>query len=84
MSHKRSEELALFKYRIIAEVLNNTGKGQMKYFRKMAKQEHDVPYLGKKKYKAATFKSWLRFYRIGGFDALKPKNALIIRDALER
>jgi transposase InsO family protein len=73
MSDKRSEELALFKYRIIAEVLNNTGKWQMKHFKKMANQEHDVPYCGKKKYKAATFKAWLRAYRIGGFDALKPK-----------
>ena len=72
MSNK-SEDIALFKYRIIAEVLNNTGKGQMKYFREMAKKEHDVPHLGKKRYKAATFKSWLRDYRIGGFDGLKLK-----------
>jgi len=73
MSDKKSEDIALFKYKIIAEVLNNTGKGQMKYFRKMEKKEHDVPHLGKKNYKAATFKGWLRNYRIGGFDALKLK-----------
>jgi len=73
MSDKKPEDIALFKYKIIAEVLNNTGKGQMKHFRKMAQKEHDVPHLGKKKYKAATFKSWLRDYRIGGFDALKLK-----------
>jgi transposase InsO family protein len=43
----------------------------MKYFRKMSEREHDVPYLGRKRYKAATFKSWLRIYRNGGFEALK-------------
>jgi len=73
MSDKRSEDIALFKYRIIAPVLNDSGKRKMRYFRKMAKQEHEVPYLGQKRYEAATFKSWLRDYRNGGFDALKPK-----------
>ena len=42
MSDKKSEEMALFKYKIIAEVLNNTGRGQMKYFRKMAKNRARV------------------------------------------
>lgn len=73
MSDKQSEDLALFKYRIIAQVLNDGGKGQMRHFRKMAKKEHDVPHLGPRKYRAATFKGWLRDYRIGGFDALKLK-----------
>lgn len=73
MSDKRSEDIALFKYRIIAPVLNDSGKIKMRYFRKMAKQEYEVPYLGQKRYEAATFKSWLRDYRNGGFDALKPK-----------
>ena len=73
MSDKRSEDIALFKYRIIAPILNEYGKGQMRYFREMAQQEYNVPHLGPKLYKAATFKSWLRDYRNGGFDALKPK-----------
>jgi len=73
MSDKRSEDIALFKYRIIAPILNEHGKRQMGYFRKMARQEYNVPHLGRKLYKAATFKSWLRDYRNGGFDALKPK-----------
>ena len=76
MADKKSEAIALFRYRIIAHVLNNTGKGQMKHFREMAKKEHDVPYVGKAYYKAATFKGWLRDYRNGGFDALKPKERI--------
>lgn len=76
MADKKSEAIALFRYRIIAQVLNNTGKGQMKHFREMAKKEHDVPYGGKAYYKAGTFKGWLRDYRNGGFDALKPKERI--------
>jgi hypothetical protein len=73
MSDKKSEDIALFKYGIIAPILNDTGKRQAKYFRNMAKKVHEVPSLGEKKYKAPTFKSWLRDYRNGGFDALKLK-----------
>jgi putative transposase len=72
MSEDKDEKIALFRYRIIASVLNEQGVGQMKYFKKMSKREYDVPYLGPKKYKVATFKSWLRAYRDGGFEALKP------------
>jgi stalled ribosome alternative rescue factor ArfA len=39
----------------------------------MSKQKHEIPFLGKKKFKAETFKSWLSTYRKGGFEALKPK-----------
>ena len=73
MSDKRGEDIALFKYRIIAPILNDHGKRQMAYFRKMAQREYTVPHSGPRLYKAATFKSWLRDYRNGGFDALKPK-----------
>lgn len=72
MSEDKDEKIALFKYRIIASVLNEQGVGQMEYFKKMSEREHDVPYLGIKKYQVPTFKSWLRAYRAGGFEALKP------------
>jgi putative transposase len=73
MSDDKSLDIALFKYRIIAEIINETGKGQRNYFRKMSKREFDVPHLGKKRFQPETFKSWLRDYRNGGFDALRPK-----------
>jgi transposase len=71
MEDKKQQDIALFRYGLIAPVLNEASVCQMEYFRKMSKK--DVPYLGRKKYKAGTFKSWLRDYRDGGFDALKPK-----------
>ena len=67
------QDIALFRYRVIAPVLNETGIGQRRYFRKMSKKEFDVPHLGRTQYKPGTFKNWLRDYRMGGFDALRPK-----------
>lgn len=72
MDKKKDETIALFRYGIIAPVLNNGEVKQMEYFRQMSKREHDVPFLGTKRYKVCAFKSWLRKYRKGGFDALKP------------
>ena len=73
MSEKKLQDIALFRYRVIAPVLNEAGIRQMSYFRQMSEKDLDVPYLGKKRYKPETFKAWLRDYRNGGFDALMPK-----------
>jgi putative transposase len=73
MNKKKREKIALFKYGIIAPVIVGNVKSQMKYFREMAQKEHDVPYLGKRRYMVTTFKKWLKQYRRHGFDALLPK-----------
>jgi len=73
MSDKKQEDIALFRYSIIAPVLHETRRVTMSYFREKSKTEYNVPWVGNKQYKPATFKSWLRDYRNGGFDALKPK-----------
>jgi len=73
MNEKKKKEIALFKYGLIAPVLVGNVRVQMKYFKQMAQKEHDVPHLGKKKYKPQTFKKWLKQYRRCGFDALEPK-----------
>ena len=64
------QELALFKYGIIAPVLNDTMGKQNQYFNKLSKKTHNVPGIGQKKYHPSTFKSWLRKYRKRGFDGL--------------
>jgi transposase InsO family protein len=73
MAKNKSEEIALFRYGIIAPVIHNQGVGQMKYFRKLSSKELDVPHLGKKRYEVATFKSWLHRYRKTGFEGLYPQ-----------
>ncbi len=65
--------LALFRYGLIAPVLNEEQKVINKYFREISKKEHYISHLGQsKKFKIATFKDWLRKYNLGGLDALYP------------
>jgi hypothetical protein len=74
MDEDRRKQIALFKYSLIAPLISGNINLQMQYFRQAAKKEYDVPYIGRRKYKARTFKSWLKCFRKGGFDALMPKN----------
>lgn len=73
MDDERRRDIALFKYALIAPVIPKNSRGQKKYFRELAANQHMVPHIGKKSFKAETLKSWLRSYRRGGFDALLPK-----------
>ena len=73
MDQKDKEtKIAVFKYGIIAPVLNDKSMQQKKYFRRMAEKEYDVPYMGNRKFSASTFKKWLLKYNKDGFDGLKP------------
>lgn len=73
MLEKRKMEIALFRYGVVSAVIHDTVKGQTKYFKELSKKEHNVPHTGRKRYKVGTYKSWLRKYREGGINALKPK-----------
>jgi len=67
------EKIALKRYQIISPVLAEPKRAQNEYFRQQAQVEHDFPRHGRKKISLSTLKSWLRNYRQGGFDRLKPK-----------
>jgi hypothetical protein len=73
MEDNKQQDIALFRYGIIAPVLNENRMSKRAYFKRITKKEFDVPHLGKKRYKTGALKSWLRDYRNGGFEALKPK-----------
>ena len=68
---EKEEKISLFRYGIIAPVIH--GNEQIEYFREMEKKIYDVPFHGRKKYKVATFKKWLMWYRKYGITGLKPK-----------
>lgn len=70
---QRKKEIALFRYAMIAPVIQENVKVQVEYFRDVSKKEHEVPHIGKRRFKVATLKAWLKQYRRGGFDALQPK-----------
>ncbi|MDA2926448.1 DDE-type integrase/transposase/recombinase [Acidobacteria bacterium AH-259-G07] len=73
MDRKKQEAIAVFRYGIIAPVIHAAGKGQAKYFRRLAQKELEVPFLGPRRYTQSTFKSWLRRYRREGFQGLLPR-----------
>jgi putative transposase len=72
-SKDHADKIVLFRYGIIAPVLHDSTHNQSRYFKEMAHKVYDVPDHGRKTYNWKTFKSWLRDYRIAGYDGLKPK-----------
>jgi transposase InsO family protein len=74
MDKKTKERIALFRYGIVAPVVNGSVSNKMEYLRQMAEKEHDVPYWGRKCYKVETFRNWVKLYRRNGFDELMPKS----------
>ena len=74
MDKEIREKIALKRYQLISPVLAEPARAQNEYFRKQAEAEHELPRYGLRKVRVSTMKAWLRKYRKGGFDALKPKN----------
>jgi len=74
MDKEIREKIALKRYQLISPVLAEPARAQNEYFRKQAEIEHEFPRYGLKKVRVSTMKAWLKKYRKGGFDLLKPKN----------
>ncbi len=67
------DKIAIFKYGIIAPVINDDTINQTQHFRKAAKKEYDYPGRTEKvTFKPRTFKKWLHIYRTKGYEGLKP------------
>lgn len=73
MTDNDREKIALFRFRIISPILNCQVKNQKEYMSRVTAKVHNVPYYGLKEYVPKTVYCWLRNYRRGGFEALKPK-----------
>jgi len=69
------EQLALFRYGIIAEFVNLPPgtKGLYALIKKKAEKSYLIPGSSRTKVAEETIRSWLKKYRKGGFDALQPK-----------
>lgn len=74
MDKEIREKIALKRYQLISPVLAEPARAQNEYFRKQAETEHEFPRYGLRKVRVSTMKAWLRKYRKGGFDLLKPQN----------
>lgn len=69
----KEEKIALFKFQLISPVLNDRSINQKEYFTAQSQKEFELPFSGKKKFKACALKKWLMLYRKQGFEGLKPK-----------
>lgn len=71
------DKIAIFKYGIIATVLNDRSINQRKYFEKAAQREYDFPgKVERVKFSARSFKRWLHIYRKHGYEGLKPSRRI--------
>lgn len=67
----KNMDFALFKFQIIAPVLNDNKMVQKKYFEQMAEKTFDLSFTKQTKFSSTTFKKWLYLYKKYGLDALK-------------
>jgi putative transposase len=74
MNDETRKQIALSRYKLISPVLAEPGRIQNEYFRMQSRKEHLLPHYGSRAVATSTFKRWLRLYRRGGFEALKPKS----------
>lgn len=76
MDEDLRREIALFRFALIAPILNNTypNKTVKDYLEEVCAKSYDSPLGLKKEYTPATLKEWLRLYKTKGIDGLYPKN----------
>ena len=72
---KRSEEVALFRYGLIADLthLEVGAKGLYKLLEEKSAKDYCIPGSSRTRVAEETLRTWLRQYRRFGFEALKPK-----------
>jgi transposase InsO family protein len=74
-NNKRGEEVALFRYGLIADLLHlEPGtKGLYRLLTEKAAKDYCIPGTTRTRVAEETMRTWLRRYRQRGFDALKPR-----------
>ena len=72
MQDKDREAIALFRFGLIAPLLNQQVESKKDYLAEVCSQVHQVPYYGPREYSPKTLEEWLRLYKKEGFEGLKP------------
>ena len=77
-SHNLGERVALFRHRLIAQLLPEelTARQRQLTIERIVSAEHPIPGSLRTRVAESTLRDWLRDYRGGGFDALKPKRRI--------
>jgi transposase InsO family protein len=73
-----SERVALFRHRLIARLLPEdlTSEQRQREVARIVAAEHQIPGTLRTRVADSTLRDWLRQYRAGGFDALKPRKRI--------
>ncbi len=76
MEDKQKREIALFRFSLIAPLVNETYNTASKseFYRMIASKEHTLPGGGCARFSSGTIKKWYLGYKNGGFDTLIPKS----------
>ena len=74
MDHKEQEQVALHRWAVIAEAANGklTARERGALVRQLAARPHAHPDGSSRRYSRVTIDRWLRAWRAGGLDALRP------------
>ncbi len=76
MNDKEKQDIGLFKFSLIAPLINDTyeASSKMEYYRKIASKTHTHPNGKKVQYSSGTIKQWHLAYLKKGVDGLLPKS----------
>ena len=73
MDEHDREEVALFRYGLIAPLLHESVADRADYLAEVSSRVYQVPYYGSMEYSPKTIRSWLGVYLKHGLDGLKPR-----------
>jgi transposase InsO family protein len=75
LDDKAREQMALFRYGLIADLIHRSEgeKGLYPLLRAKAEKVYEIPGSRRSRVAAETVRDWLSAYRRGGFDALRPQ-----------
>ena len=75
MDEKTRQQIALFRYGLIADLVHRKAgeRGLYALLREKAERSYEIPGYRRTRVAVETIRDWLAAYRRGGFDALYPK-----------
>lgn len=72
-NQQRREEIALFRYRVIAEVVaERNGSARQRLMAEVARRQHDIPYSNRARIGKRTLERWVKAYLDHGLPGLEP------------
>lgn len=73
MDEHDREEVALFRYGLIAPLLHGSVEDKADYLAEASNKVYQVPYYGSMEYSPKTIQAWLNVYQRDALDGLKPR-----------